>query len=1361
MSHHLRRLKSAARPVSALLIACLLMVTAAVQPTYAGSDTFTTAGNGNWIAPAGVTSITVACWGGGGGGGADTNNNNGAGGGGGGGAYALTTYTVVPGNTYTYTVGAGGSGGTTGGGAAAAGGTSSFHGGSCIALGGGAGANAGNNSNGNGGAGGSSASSTGTTKFGGGTGAAGQTNSGGGGGGSAGTAANGTTATTSTGANAVTGGGPGGNGSSSNNGAAPASGPGGGGGGGEYAGGPGGGARSGGAGFAGKIVITYKSTPSLSITNSPVTYNGSPQAVVLSASFGVTPVLGTFSNILYNGSATIPTNAGSYPIVADFTPTDTANYNSVTNVAVGTFVINKATPTLSVNGPFTYDGTPHVALVSGSVPGTATNTLYNNQPTAPTDAGTYAVTANFTPGDTTNYNTLINGPAGNFIINKAPTTTTVTCAAGPFTYDGNPVVPCSATVTGPGLSQTLTVAYSNNVNAGTATASASFVATTNYLASGDSKNFTIDKATTTTVLTCTPGPFTYTGSAIQPCAATVTGPGLSQAVTVIYGNNINAGTASANANYAGTVNYLASGDATTFAIGKADLTLSVGNSPAAFNGSQQAASIVATGPAGAVAGTASNISYDMSAVAPINAGTYSVLADFAPGDTTNYNNVTGGNAGSFVIQPAATTTAVTCAAGPFIYSGTVFEPCSAVTTGPGDLNQALTVVYLDNLNAGTASASASFDGTPNYQASSDSKTFPIEKATPTLSITGASPTYDGTQHAATVEGSVPGTVSNIQYDGSATEPTNAGTYAVTADFAPTDATNYNTLTNTQAGSFVINKATPTLSIDNSPVDYDGTPKNANVVGSVPGTVANLTYNGSSTPPIGPGTFGVNADFTPTDVANYNTLTNAPAGNFVIQQIGVPTLSVANSPRIFNGAPQAAEVLSSVEGTLSNVLYNGSATVPTDAGSYNVTADFTPVDTVNYQTLVGATAGTLVIQKAATTTTVVCGAGPFTYNGTAFTPCTASVTGPIGLNQVLTVVYANNTNAGTASASASYAGTTNYLASNNTTTFTINKANATLLVTNSPVTYDGTPKTANVGSSIPGTVSNIRYNGSATAPNNAGTYAITADFVPANTTNFSTLSSANAGNFVIQKAGTPTLSVSNSPVTFDGTPKAATVVGSVAGTVSNVKYNGSATVPTGAGTYVITADFVPTNANMNSVVGATAGSFTIVKAATATTLDCGVGTFPYTGAALTPCTATVTGTGGLNQSVSVTYVGNVDVGTAAVNAKYAGSANYLASSAVDTFTIAQAATATVVTCAPGPFTVTGTAIEPCTAVVTGPGGLSQSLPVVYSNNVAVGTASATASYAGGASYLPSSDTEVFIIGEAVDSTVFLHLPFMSK
>ena len=73
-----------------------------------------------WTVPAGITSIKVEVWGGGGGGGGVTAfwGTNG-GGGGGGGAYNKATLTVVPGQTYTLTIGAGG----TGGGSATIGGT--------------------------------------------------------------------------------------------------------------------------------------------------------------------------------------------------------------------------------------------------------------------------------------------------------------------------------------------------------------------------------------------------------------------------------------------------------------------------------------------------------------------------------------------------------------------------------------------------------------------------------------------------------------------------------------------------------------------------------------------------------------------------------------------------------------------------------------------------------------------------------------------------------------------------------------------------------------------------------------------------------------------------------------------------------------------------------------------------------------------------------------------------------------------------------------------------------------------------------------------------------------------------------------
>src|SRR5207248_11243749 len=79
--------------------------------------------------------------------------------------------------------------------------------------------------------------------------------------------------------------------------------------------------------------------------------------------------------------------------------------------------------------------------------------------------------------------------------------------------------------------------------------------------------------------------------------------------------------------------------------------------------------------------------------------------------------------------------------------------------------------------------------------------------------------------------------------------------------------------------------------------------------------------------------------------------------------------------------------------------------------------------------------------------------------------------------------------------------------------------ATLAVSKSPQTYNVSDKTATVSisaSSVPGSVANILTGGAATKTN-AGTYTVTADFVPNDTTNYNTLPGLSAGNFVIQKA----------------------------------------------------------------------------------------------------------------------------------------------------------------------------------------------------------------------------------------------------
>jgi len=162
------------------------------------------------------------------------------------------------------------------------------------------------------------------------------------------------------------------------------------------------------------------------------------------------------------------------------------------------------------------------------------------------------------------------------------------------------------------------------------------------------------------------------------------------------------------------------------------------------------------------------------------------------------------------------------------------------------------------------------------------------------------------------------------------------------------------------------KATPTVAVNNSPVIYNGTPQAAVVVGSVPGTVSDIQYNGSSTPPTAAGTYAVTADFVPTDTVNYHSLNDAPAGNFVISSQTTPTVAVNNSPVIYNGTPQVVVVVGSVPGVVSDIQYNGSSTPPTAAGTYTVTVDFAPTDTVNYDSLNDAPAGDFVITPAALT-----------------------------------------------------------------------------------------------------------------------------------------------------------------------------------------------------------------------------------------------------------------------------------------------------------------------------------------------------------------------------------------------------------
>ena len=155
-------------------------------------------------------------------------------------------------------------------------------------------------------------------------------------------------------------------------------------------------------------------------------------------------------------------------------------------------------------------------------------------------------------------------------------------------------------------------------------------------------------------------------------------------------------------------------------------------------------------------------------------------------------------------------------------------------------------------------------------------------------------------------------------------------------------------------------------------------------------------------------------------------------------------------------------------------------------------------------------------------------------------------------------------------------------------------------------------------------------------------------------------------------------MTNSPVTYTGSAQAAAVSGSVSGTVSNVKYNGSSTVPTNAGTYAITADFASGDANYGNLTGASAGNFVIQRASqTITGLPSTntrfVGDAPYSlgltgggsGNAITYVSSN-TGVATVSGSGTVTIVA---AGSTTITASQAGDANYNpATDAVQTLTV---------------------------------------------------------------------------------------------
>ena len=175
----------------------------------------------------------------------------------------------------------------------------------------------------------------------------------------------------------------------------------------------------------------------------------------------LTPFVAGTTTISYNGSATAPNTAGSYPVSASFVSSGSSAQNAI---KTGVLVINQATPALSVLCPsLSFTGssqgcTASVAGIGSAAPSGTISITYNGSSTPPTNGGTYAVVASFTSSDpnyanaTITSSLTINEPSVTITANSQ--TITYGGSLPTFTYAVSPSIPlqtypvCTSSATG-------------------------------------------------------------------------------------------------------------------------------------------------------------------------------------------------------------------------------------------------------------------------------------------------------------------------------------------------------------------------------------------------------------------------------------------------------------------------------------------------------------------------------------------------------------------------------------------------------------------------------------------------------------------------------------------------------------------------------------------------------------------------------------------------------------------------------------------------------------------------------------------------------------------------------------------------
>ena len=633
----------------------------------------------------------------------------------------------------------------------------------------------------------------------------------------------------------------------------------------------------------------------------------------------------------------------------------------------------------------------------------------------------------------------------------------------------------------------------------------------------------------------------------------------------------------------------------------------------------------------------------------INAGTASVTI-------SGTGNFYGSESRTFQITPADISkfTAV-LSQDSFGCDGSEKRPDMTITNGNTKLtyNTDYSLSYKNNVNAGTASVTATGKG--NYTGSV-TRTFQI-KATDfskcDIQLSASSFTYDGTAKKpdVTVKAGSKKLTLNKDYTLAYTGNTNAGTATVTI-------TGKGSYSGTVSKSFTI-----------KPADF--------TKASVTLSASSFTWDGSEKKPditvkLGGKQLTVNRDYT----VSYKNNANVGTASVTLTAKGNYTGSASKSFTI----TAADFTKTSVSLSASSFTYDGTEKKPeitVKNGSKQLTSgtDYT----VSYKNNVNAGTASVTItgkgsysgsQKKEFTITpadftkasVSLSASSFTCDGTEKKPNVTVKAGnsQLVLNRDYTVSYKNNINVGTASATITGIG--NYSGSV-TKDFTITAATftgVTVTLSDSSFTYDGSEKTpgVTVKAGSKQLTLNKDYTLAYTDNTNAGTATVTI-------TGKGSYSGTVSKSFTIKPAelSKAAVSLSSSSFTFDGTEKTPSVTVTLnkkqltEGSDYTVSYSNNTNVGTASATITGIGNYTGTLTSSFSIVSPEADDLSEASVTLSET------TFTYSGSQKKP-SVTVTYKEKIleeDTDYTVTYSNNINAGTASVTISGAG--NYTGAKSV--------------------------------------------------------------------------------------------------